>query len=98
MVRWNRMAKPAKVLLNVPPIKADFPILQRKVHDRRLVSLDSAATAQKPKQVIDATSRFYARYTANLHRAIYEPGEGASREDAGARQRIAPIIRGTTSN
>src|SRR5436853_6491813 len=93
MVRWNRMAKPAKVLLNVPAIKADFPILQRKVHDRRLVYLDSAATSQKPKQVIAATSDFYARYNANVHRASYVLEEEATRANEGAREMIAPLIR-----
>src|SRR3989442_11943138 len=98
MVRWNRMAKPAKVLLNVPAIKADFPILQRKVHDRRLVYLDSAATSQKPKPVIDATSDFYSRYNANVHRAIYELGEEATREYEGAREKIAAFIRAKSPN
>src|SRR5216110_3512458 len=98
MVRWNRMAKPAKVLLNVPAIKADFPILQRKVHDRRLVYLDSAATSQKPRQVIDATSDFYARYNANVHRAIYELGEEATREYEGAREKVAAFIRAKAPN
>src|SRR3989440_9925458 len=93
MVRWNRMAKPAKVLLNVPAIKADFPILQRKVHDKRVVYLDSAATSQKPKQVIDATSDFYSRYNANVHRAIYELGEESTREYEGAREKIAAFIQ-----
>src|SRR3989454_540612 len=98
MVRWNRMAKPAKVLLNVPAIKADFPILQRKAHDRRLIYLDSAATSQKPKQVIDATSDFYSRYNANVHRAIYELGEEATREYEGAREKIAAFIRAKSPN
>src|SRR5438552_1619861 len=98
MVRWNQMVKPAKVLLNVPAIKADFPILQRKVHDRRLVYLDSAATSQKPRQVIDATSDFYARYNANVHRAIYELGEEATREYEGAREKIVAFIRAKSPN
>jgi cysteine desulfurase/selenocysteine lyase len=92
------MAKPAKVLLNVPAIKADFPILQRKVRDKRLIYLDSAATSQKPRQVIDATSDFYSRYNANVHRAIYELGEEATREYEGAREKIAEFIRAKSSN
>jgi cysteine desulfurase/selenocysteine lyase len=92
------MAKPAKVLLNVPKIKADFPILQRKVRDRRLVYLDSAATSQKPKQVIHATSDFYARYNANVHRAIYELGEEATREYEGAREKVAEFIHARSPN
>ncbi len=92
------MAKPAKVLLNVPAIKADFPILQRKVRDKRLIYLDSAATSQKPKQVIDATSDFYSRYNANVHRAIYELGEEATREYEGAREKIAAFIGAKSPN
>src|SRR6266480_4748498 len=92
------MAKPAKMLLNVPAIKADFPILQRKVRDRRLVYLDSAATSQKPKQVIDATTDFYSRYNANVHRAIYELGEEATREYEGAREKVAAFIGAKSPN
>src|SRR5207249_6155446 len=98
MVRWNPMAKPAKVLLNVPAIKADFPILQRKVHDRRLVYLDSAATSQKPRQVIDATADFHPAYNADVQRAIYELGEEATREYEGAREKIAAFIRAKSPN
>src|SRR5205807_2216226 len=64
----------------------------------RLVYLDSAATSQKPKQVIDATSDFYARYNANVHRAIYELGEEATREYEGAREKIAVFIRAKSPN
>ncbi len=92
------MAKPAKVLLNVPAIKADFPIFQRTVRDKRLVYLDSAATSQKPKQVIDATSDYYSRYNANVHRAIYELGEEATREYEGAREKIGAFIRAKSPN
>ena len=92
------MAKSTKVLLNVPKIKADFPILGRTVHDKRLVYLDSAATSQKPKQVIDATSDFYSRYNANVHRAIYELGEEATREYEGAREKVAEFIHAKSPN
>lgn len=86
------MARAAKVLLNVPAIRKDFPILQRKVRDKPMVYLDSAATSQKPKQVIDAESDFYSRYNANVHRAIYELGEEATREYEGAREKIAAFL------
>src|SRR6266568_2302887 len=92
------MAKPAKVLLNVPKIKADFPILQRTIRDKRLVYLDSAATSQKPRQVIDATSDYYSRYNANVHRAIYELGEESTREYEGAREKLAAFIGAKSPN
>mgnify|MGYP001615750286 CR=1 FL=1 len=86
------MARAAKVLLNVPEIKKDFPILQRTMRDKPLTYLDSAATSQKPKQVIDAIVDYYSRYNANVHRAIYELGEESTREYEGARERIAEFI------
>jgi cysteine desulfurase/selenocysteine lyase len=92
------MGKAAKVLLNVPKIRDDFPILQRKIRGKRLVYLDSAATSQKPRQVIDATSDFYARYNANVHRAIYELGEEATREYEGAREKVAGFIHTKSPN
>ena len=92
------MAKPAKVLLNVPKIKADFPILQRTIRDKRLVYLDSAATSQKPRQVIEATSDYYSRYNANVHRAIYELGEESTREYEGAREKVAAFIGAKSPN
>jgi len=86
------MARAAKVLLNVPAIRKDFPILLRKVRDKPIVYLDSAATSQKPKQVIEAESDFYTRYNANVHRAIYELGEEATREYEGAREKVAGFL------
>lgn len=86
------MARTAKVLLNVPEIKKDFPILQRRVRDKPLTYLDSTATSQKPKQVIDAIVDYYSRYNANVHRAIYELGEESTREYEGAREKIAAFI------
>jgi len=54
------MATKAKLLLDVEKIREDFPILSRTIHGKPLIYLDSAATSQKPRQVIDAvrTSRF----------------------------------------
>lgn len=86
------MARAAKVLLNVPEIKKDFPILQRKVRDKPLTYLDSTATSQKPRAVIDAMTDYYTRYNANVHRAIYELGEESTRAYEGARERIAAFI------
>ncbi|HXM06981.1 MAG TPA: aminotransferase class V-fold PLP-dependent enzyme, partial [Candidatus Acidoferrum sp.] len=57
----------------VARIVADFPILQRPTsRGKRLVYLDSAATSQKPRVVIDALVDYYERYNANIHRGVYE--------------------------
>jgi len=73
-------------------VKEDFPVLQRTFHGKSLVYLDSAATSQKPKAVIAAIGDFYGRYNANVHRAVYELGEEATREYEGAREKIAAFI------
>ena len=52
--------------------KLDFPILQRSGSDKALVFLDSAASAQKPNQVIDAISDCYREEYANIHRGVYD--------------------------
>ena len=86
------MASKTKLLMNVEKIREDFPILSRTVHGKPLVYLDSAATSQKPRAVIDSVSDFYSRYNANVHRAIYELGEEATREYEGAREKVAQFI------
>jgi len=92
------MASKAKLLMNVEKVRADFPILSRTVRGKPLVYLDSAATSQKPRQVIDAVSDFFARYNANVHRAIYELGEEATREYEGAREKVAQFINARSPN
>jgi cysteine desulfurase/selenocysteine lyase len=75
--------------LDVATIRRDFPILEREVNGRPLVYLDSAATSQKPRQVIDAVSDFYANHNANAHRGIYTLGEEATEAFEGARAKLA---------
>jgi cysteine desulfurase/selenocysteine lyase len=78
--------------LDVPRIRADFPILERTVNGKPLVYLDSAATSQKPRQVIDAESDFYAHHNANAHRGIYFLGEEATEAFEGARAKLAAFF------
>ena len=72
--------------------RADFPILHQEVHGKPLVYLDSAATAQKPRQVIDAVSRYYECDNANVHRAVYQLAERATRAYEDARAVVARHI------
>jgi cysteine desulfurase / selenocysteine lyase len=78
--------------LDVARIRADFPILERTVNGKPLVYLDSAATSQKPRQVIDAESDFYANHNANAHRGIYFLGEEATEAFEGARAKLATFF------
>ena len=73
-------------------VRADFPILSRTVGGRRLVYLDSAATAQKPRAVLDAVRLFYERSNANVHRSIHTLGEEATELYEGARDRVRAFI------
>ncbi len=75
-------------------IKSDFPIFNRKIHtDQRLVYLDSAATSQKPEQVIRAMDDFYRNSNANIHRGIHELAEEATGLYEDARLRIARFLK-----
>ena len=60
-----------KTCLDVARIRADIPILQQQVNGRPLVYLDNAATLQKPRQVIEAISRFYSEDYSNIHRGVH---------------------------
>jgi len=78
--------------LDPTAIKADFPIFRIKVHGKPLVYLDSAATSQKPKQVIDAIVDYYSKYNANIHRGVYEISEKATEAYEGSREKVANLI------
>ncbi|MFV0464091.1 MAG: aminotransferase class V-fold PLP-dependent enzyme [Nostocoides sp.] len=74
-------------------IRADFPILGRTVRGRRpLVYLDSGATSQKPRQVLDAEREWYERYNAAPHRGAHALSEEGTEQYEGARTRIAAFI------
>ncbi len=74
-------------------IRADFPILSVPTsRGKRLVYLDSAATSQKPRAVIDALVQYYEEYNANIHRGVYEIAERATDAYEGARARIAGFL------
>jgi cysteine desulfurase/selenocysteine lyase len=73
-------------------VRDDFPILRQKMHGKSLVYLDSAATSQKPQQVIDAIVRYYQEYNANVHRGIYHIAEEATRRFEASRGKVAELI------
>ncbi len=73
-------------------IKNDFPIFQRKIHGKPLVYLDSAASSQKPKQVIQALSNYYEKMHANIHRGIYTLSEEATLAYEDAHRKVARLI------
>ncbi len=72
--------------------RGDFPILERIVNGRPLVYLDSAASSQRPRTVIEAMSRYYERNHANVHRSIHTLGEEATELYEAARDRVQRFI------
>ncbi len=77
---------------DVDAVRRDFPILSRSVGDHPLVYLDSANTSQKPRQVIEALTDFYAHHNANVARAMHMLGAEATASYEGARAKIATFI------
>lgn len=73
-------------------LRADFPILSRKVNGKHLVYLDSAATSQKPKLVIEAISNYYKNNNANVHRGIHTLSVEATEAYEGARRKVADFV------
>lgn len=69
--------------------KKDFPIF---TNNKNLIYLDSAATSQKPKSVIDAVNEYYQTYNANIHRGIYPIAEKATRKVEEVRRKVATFI------
>ena len=74
--------------LNLTTIRADFPILSRKVNGQDLVYLDNAATSQTPTQVIDVIADYYQSYNANIHRGVHTLSQEATDKFEQARQSI----------
>jgi hypothetical protein len=78
--------------LDVARVRADFPILASKSHGKPLVFLDSAASAQKPRAVIEAEARVYAECYANVHRGVYELSMKATDAYEGARATVQRFL------
>jgi len=85
-------------MLDIEAIRADFPILQRTIHDKPLVYLDNAATSQKPEAVIQAMDDYYRRYNANIHRGVHTLSEEATAAYEGARRKIGRFINAYSPN
>jgi len=73
-------------------LRADFPVLEREFDGKPLVYLDSAATSQKPRQVIDTIARYYSESNANIHRGVYALAREATDLYEGARGRVASFV------
>lgn len=82
--------------LDVQTIRADFPIFEQMVHGKPVAFLDSAASSQKPRAVIDAMSSYYKTTHANVHRGVYTFSEQATEMYENARKKVARFIGATS--
>jgi cysteine desulfurase/selenocysteine lyase len=87
----------ARVKLDAEALRADFPILDQEVNGKPLAYLDSAVTAQKPRQVLDAMTSFYETSYANVHRGVYTLAERATEGFEGAREKVARFVNAPSS-
>jgi len=77
---------------NISEIRADFPILSRRVYNKSLVYFDNGATTQKPQSVIDALSLVYTTYNGNIHRGIHYLSDTSSEAYENAREKVRSFI------
>jgi cysteine desulfurase/selenocysteine lyase len=93
------MASPAASpgALDRQRIRKDFPVLERLVHGKPLVYLDTAASAQRPLAVIEAIDDFYRRYNANVHRGVHTLSQEATEAYESARARVAGFINAASA-
>ncbi|HDR7347614.1 TPA: cysteine desulfurase SufS [Bacillus toyonensis] len=78
--------------MNIHEIRKQFPILDQKVNGKQLVYFDSAATSQKPIQVIETLERYYKEYNSNVHRGVHTLGTKATDAYEGAREKVCKFI------
>lgn len=86
----HHLSQPEK--FDVQRVRQDFPILSREVHGKPLVYLDNAATGQRPEAVIAATSDYYRRHNANVHRAVHTLGDESTTAYEGARDKAVQFV------
>jgi cysteine desulfurase / selenocysteine lyase len=81
-----------KIVKEINEIRADFPLLNKTVYNRRLVYFDNGATTQKPQSVIDAISDVYLNYNANIHRGVHTLSDLSSSAYENARETVRSFI------
>jgi cysteine desulfurase / selenocysteine lyase len=91
------VAVTAERKLDARKMRADFPIFEQQIHGKPLAYLDSAASSQKPRQVLEAMTDFYETSYANIHRGVYDLGERATEAYEGAREKARAFINAETT-
>jgi cysteine desulfurase/selenocysteine lyase len=98
MVTETAAPRQQKKTVNWASIRADFPILDQKVHGQPLIYFDNAATTQKPRAVLNALRYYYEHDNANVHRGIHELSNRATAAFEAARARAAKFINARSAD
>ena len=98
MITDAAIATKPEPAVNWSALRADFPILDQKVHGQPLIYLDNAATTQKPRAVIEALRHYYEHDNANVHRGIHELSNRATAAFEAARARAAQFINARSAD
>src|SRR4051812_8749667 len=91
------MAVEVEPTLDGAKLRADFPIFEQVFHGKPLAYLNSAATSQKPRQVLDAMTEFYETSYSNVHRGVYALGERATAGLEGAREKVRAFVNASST-
>src|SRR5499427_5073761 len=86
------MATTAANKLDARTLRRDFPIFEQEFHGKPLAFLDSAASSQKPRQMLEAMDRFYETSYANVHRGVYQLAERATEALERSRERCRAFV------
>src|SRR5579864_9008129 len=98
MTTESTIANAPKKMIDWEKLRADFPILNQKVHGHPLIYFDNAASSQKPQVVIDAMTYYYEHDNANVHRGIHELSNRATNAFEASRARVAKFINAKSDN
>jgi cysteine desulfurase/selenocysteine lyase len=91
------VAVTTKPALDAHRVRADFPIFEQRPHGKPLAFLDSAASSQKPRQMLDAMREFYETSYANVHRGVYELAERATEGLESAREKVRVLLNASST-
>ena len=91
-IKIQKKTSQSKIVFSFRDIRRDFPIFSEQVHGKPLIYLDSAATTQKPRVVIDALKDYYEKSNSNVHRAVHYLGEKATKGYESARKTVQEFI------
>ena len=91
------MAVTTQPRLDAERLRADFPIFEHPIHGKPLAYLDSAASSQKPRQVLDAMTSFYETSYANIHRGVYDLAERSTEAYEAARETVRGFVNAETA-